>query len=418
MRKWKGMRRVTALLLLGVLLLRPSCEARAEASKAPDPDERIEEAVKAAVAWCRQGEKKLITEEFTEGLGSSLNDWLALSFGRLGVREDYDAALEALEAYVTEAYQTERLLDANKSTEWHRISLTILAMGGDPTSFGTDAQGMPINLIADGTYDRGYVKSLGAQGANGWIWGLITLDAMRYEVPEGSYYTREDILEEVLNAQEPDGGFALMSGAPDADMTGMALQALAPYCSGGTATREAEDAAERALDWLSESQLSSGGFASYGSENAESVAQVMVALASLGLDPLTDSRFVKDGGTLLDALLSFQQEDGSFVHTMDGTGGDTMATEQCLYALCALYRQRHGYRTLYDFRPESGAQEAYASGAGAVTEVMPVLNESPVRGYLLTGACIGAGILAVILGITLLHKKRKGKKGEMRDEGW
>ncbi len=37
------------------------------------------------------------------------------------------------------------------TTEWHRIS----ASRRDPTDIGTDGDGRPINLIADGVYDRG-----------------------------------------------------------------------------------------------------------------------------------------------------------------------------------------------------------------------------------------------------------------------
>lgn len=71
-------------------------------------------------------------------------------------------------------------------------------MGGDPTRIGADENGSPINLIADGTYDRGKTVSLGRQGITGWIWGLIALDAMRYEIPNGAYYSRDDIITEIL----------------------------------------------------------------------------------------------------------------------------------------------------------------------------------------------------------------------------
>ena len=431
MKKKKVIQRIGSLLLVAVLLLHPPQAFEVNAAEMKDVDARIEEAIDGAVDWCRQGQDTLFTPEFNAGLGNSVTDWLALDIGRLGIKDDYEAALEALETYVTEAYQTEELLHRAKSTEWHRISLTVLALGGDPTAFGTNVQGKPVDLIADGTYNRGYINSLGAQGLNGWIWGLITLDAMRYEVPEGSYNTREDILEEILVAQEPDGGFGLMPGSPDVDMTGMALQALAPYYRNGTSVEVEKSgqiekvtvaaAVDKALDWLSANQLADGGFVSYGSANAESTAQVIVALCSLDIDPMQDARFIKNGYTLLDALLSFRQENGSFVHTYDGTGEDLMATEQSLYALCAMYRQRNGYRTLYDFRPEDSTQETYSSGAGAVTKILPSLDEQPLIRYFLIGAVIGVGILSVILLITLLHKRKgkpKTKKEEVRNDNW
>src|SRR5699024_2465640 len=103
------------------------------------------------------------------------------------------------------------------------------ASGGDPTDIGQDANGKSINLIADGTFNRGNTASLGKQGLNGWIWGLIALDSMRYEVPEDAHDTRRSIIEEIIKVQLPDGGFSLNQQEADPDMTAMAIQALAPY---------------------------------------------------------------------------------------------------------------------------------------------------------------------------------------------
>lgn len=69
---------------------------------------------------------------------------------------------------------------------------------------------------------------------------------------------------------------------------------------------------DAALQLLSDSQLPTGGFVSWDTENCESAAQVLVALTSLGIDPLTDSRFLKDGATVLDALCAFAVEGGGF----------------------------------------------------------------------------------------------------------
>lgn len=418
-------------MLFAALLLDAPGQAlgTVHAAEETDVDARIEKAASSAIVWSRGGKSALIDDTFAENMMEPLSDWLALSFGRWGVKEDYEKGLEALEEGVTQAYQTERKLGGNKSTNWHRIALTVLAMGGDPTAFGTDENGDPINLIADGVYDRGLTASFDEQGNNAWIWALITLDAMRYEVPEGSSYTREDLLEGILKAQDESGGFVLMPGSPDVDMTGMALQALASYYREGTVVTVTEDeeasdvsvkdAVDKALAWLSENQLSDGGYMSMGTENVESSAQVMNALAALDMDALTDERFIKNGNTILDALLGFQKEDGSFVHSWDADGEDLMATEQSLYALCALYRQRHGYRSLYDFRPEEGAQESYTSGNGTVTEILPALNEHAKSSWLLIGVGGGASIIAVIIVLTVLHRKKKEKvKEELKHEAW
>ena len=129
----------------------------------------------------------------------------------------------------------------------------------------------------------------------------------------------------------------------DPDMTAMALQALAKYQD----QKAVKTATDSALSWLSKNQDSKGGFASWGTVNAESTAQVIVALCELGID-LNDSRFVKNGHGLIENLLTFRQSNGSFTHTLDSAeGNNQMATEQCFYALVAADRAENGKSSLY-----------------------------------------------------------------------
>lgn len=62
-----------------------------------------------------------------------------------------------------------------------------------------------------------------------------------------------------------------------------------------------------------------------------------MGLCALGVD-LNDTRFVKNGHTLLENLLSYRQENGSFLHTSAGNGDSQMASEQGLYGLVAAQR--------------------------------------------------------------------------------
>ncbi len=135
--------------------------------------------------------------------GSSATDWLPIGLSRCGVEDDYDAYLAALQTYVEQKYREPDKLDRVKATEWHRISLAVLACGGDPTHFGKDESGNDINLIADGVYDRGKTVDIGAQGLNGWLWGLITLDSMKYNIPAGSSYTRTEMIKRILSFPAP-----------------------------------------------------------------------------------------------------------------------------------------------------------------------------------------------------------------------
>lgn len=311
----------------------------------------------------------LLSSQLSSNAGSSSADWYALAVGRCGTDPNTAVYLALLEQNVTSRYNTPQKLDGQKATEWHRISLAVLSLGGDPTTFGTDENGEKINLIADGTYNRSKTQSLGAQGVNGYIWALITLDSMCYNVPKDAADTRQDIITEILKNQQPSGAFTLIgvnadSESADTDITAMALQSLAPYyndeavyeytaADGTVCKKSVRTAVDSAVGWLSSVQNSDGGFSTSGEPTAESTVQVMTALCSLGIDPENDSRFIKNGKNVLDGLLKYRTKDGGFAHSLsDGTEAkaNSMAGEQTLYGLCALYRFRTGQRFLYDFR--------------------------------------------------------------------
>lgn len=321
---------------------------------------------------------RLFTESFAKTAGDGC-DWYMIAAGRYGMTDDRAAYLKHIAAYITEKYKTANKLDRSKATEWHRIALAVLAAGGDPRGIGKDENGSPVNLIADGVYNRGVTASLGKQGLNGWIWGLIALDSKQYEVPNGSFYTREEILKEILSYQLPDGGFSFAGTVSDCDTTAAALTALAPYVSSGKkytytlkrgkqeVTRTAAQAAEAAMARLSALQLSSGGFTASEGETSESISQVIVALCSAGIDPQSDKRFIKNGNSPLDALMAFRQSDGGFAH-LRGEGSDSMAGEQALCALVSLHRLYNGMARLYDYTDGVTMKAISAGGAAPGTD--------------------------------------------------
>ena len=371
----KMTKRLTAGLLCILVFLSLISDFTASAEPVSDTALSIADGI---IKWKKEdngssSEEFLMNASFLELAGSTAGDWYPIGLSRLGIPDNYSGYLAVIKDQIEERYRQPGKLNAAKATEWHRIALAVLAMGGDPTSIGTDETGQPIDLIADGTYDRGKTTSLGRQGINGWIWGLIALDSMRYDIPADAYYTREDIIIEILCQQLSDGGFALSGKDSDPDITAMAIQALAPYYNSEKqytykqkvldreVTKTVHDVVEESLICLSEMQLDTGDFASWGTQNVESTDQVVVALCSLGIDPFEDTRFIKNGNTLLDGILCYRMEDGGFTHsftydpenpTSVPNESNTMAGEQTLYTMAALWRQENGMRTLYDFRPE------------------------------------------------------------------
>ena len=345
---------------------------------ASDETEELKQVMEDIIEWKKSSigttsESNLFNNSFLKNAGDTMGDWYPIAMGRLGYSDDYAAYLAVIEDVVEKRYRTSDKLSDTKSTEWHRISLAILSVGGDPTQIGIDQSGNTINLIQDGTYNRGKTVSLGAQGINGWVWGLITLDSMRYMIPQDSYYSRDAIIKEILCLQLADGGFSFYQDVADADITAMTLQALAPYynseqvyrytqqATGKETIKTVRQVVDEALETLSSLQTAKGDFKSWDTENAESTAQVLVALTALGIDPLTDTRFIKNGKNILDGLYQYKMNDGGFIHakkynpenpTSLPDESNSMASEQVLVALASLYRYQNGYRSLYDFRQE------------------------------------------------------------------
>ena len=368
-----------ASLLLALLLVLACCPVLS-AQAADDGGytrEDIAWYMDGIVSWCAGhlgvSEDAILSAQTAGYAAAGGLDWYALYMYRAGYESDYAAYGSALEDAASQKYQENGGLDRVRASEWHRTGLAATACGGDALAFGTNAAGETINLVADGVYDRGKTEDLGAQGINGLTWGLLLLDSRGYAVPAGAADTRETILTRILSAQSAERGFSLSGEGVSADLTAMTLQALAPYqnsthaftvtdkATGTTVERTVSEAIELALGALSACQMENGGFGDDG-ESSESASQVIIALCALGIDPATDVRFVKRGGSVLDALLRFARPDGGFAHTLEkgADGSNAMAGEQALGALTAYMRYKDGLHSLYDLRGEADAETAEA----------------------------------------------------------
>ena len=299
------------------------------------------------------------TGDYISGLGipsvgSVGGEWMTIGLARSGRTVPagyYDAVVEYVKA---KADANERLHRA-KSTDNARIILALTAIGKDVTNVGG-------HDLLKGLDNMAYVQK---QGINGPIWALIALNSHNY--PTSGDVTREKLIQVILDAQLTDGGWDLSGENADTDMTAMAIQALAPYYETNETVKAAVD---QALNTLSAMQRADGGFGSWGTVNSESCAQVIVALTALGIDPATDSRFVKNGLTVLDALAGFYVDGGGFKHIADGEL-DGMATEQGYYALAAYYRLVNGQTSLYDMSDVTIQIDSHTHVFGAWTVTTP-----------------------------------------------
>ena len=278
------------------------------------------------------------------GVSSIGGEWAVIGLARNGgLPADYAASYYS--NLVRTLRDTGGVLHRVKYTEYSRVVIALSSLGFDPT----DVDGYDV-LSPLGDFDQ-----VCWQGVNGPIWALIALDSRGYDAPTAPdgkrQTTRDALVDAILDSEIAGGGWALSGSVPDVDMTAMALTSLAPYRA---SRADVAAAVERGLSVLSSLQGEDGGYGDAGSASSESCAQVVVALASLGIDSASDERFVKESGSVLDALCSFAVPDGGFTHIADGEVNG-MATEQGFYALVAYERLLSGKTSLFDMSDVASA---------------------------------------------------------------
>ncbi|SDE10821.1 S-layer homology domain-containing protein [Paenibacillus sp. UNCCL117] len=267
------------------------------------------------------------------------------------------------------------VLDKNKSTEHARAILALTAIGKDPR----DVDGYDLTKALS---DYDYILK---QGLNGPIYALLALDSRNYAIPaaaEGKKQaTRDNLVETILSYEagkgtSDAGGWSLTGGKKaDVDITAMAIQALAPDYE---KKENVTEAVNRAVVWLAKSQNGDGSYSSFGSTSSESLSQVIAALSAIGIDASGDERFVKNGRSVMDALLTFGSPDGGFRHVKSGRI-DAIATDQGTHALIAYDRLANKKNRLYDMTDvavvEPGSEELPLPGGDQPRIDIPADNK-------------------------------------------
>ena len=300
-------------------------------------DNSSEELLKETVENTLQECAEMLTTSIPEPTcGSVGGEWVVFGLARWDGEvpaEWFETYYKNLEAYVISC---EGGLHPKKYTEYSRVILALTAIGKDPADVGGYNLLEPLSDFEQTIF----------QGVNGPAFALLALDSGNYEIPQNSagttQATREMYVDYILSQELAAGGWALSGDQVDIDITAMVLQALAKY----TDRQDVAEAAERALDVLSQQQNENSGYIAFDAESSESISQVIAALAELNVSVL-DERFVKNEKNMAERLLEFQTEDGSFKHLMDGDS-DLMATEQAFYALVALDRAMCNETSLYN----------------------------------------------------------------------
>lgn len=285
-------------------------------------------------------------------VGSIGGEWAVIGLSRSG----YNVPMEYYNTYYSNVIEYVKkcngILSEKKYTEYSRVILGLTAIGENPQNIGGYDLVKPLAEKENVTF----------QGINGAIYALIALNSGNYIInsSEETENLKKYYINEILNSRNEDGGWSFTGELPsEIDITAMAIQALAGFTDDETVLT----AVNESLEFLSEKQNDNGTYSAYGDECSESIAQVITALTAVGVSPDSDA-FTKNGINIVDALLSYQQDDGSFKHTMSGSGENQMATEQALYALAAADRFYSGKNALYDMSDAKKTENNFENNEG------------------------------------------------------
>ncbi|MBE5896639.1 MAG: hypothetical protein E7281_02640 [Lachnospiraceae bacterium] len=217
-------------------------------------------------------------------------------------------------------------------TECAKVVGALNAIGYDPTNVG----GVDITAQLN--------DSENVSGDFATAYMLLAIESKGYNVAAKDAYIKT-----LVDDAYASGGWGWNGVSADPDTTGIVLAALAPYYNTNASVKTVVDNAVAAL---SKAQAADGAFVSGMNENSNSTAMVVFGLSELGINADTDSRFVKNGISAVDALCSFATDNGGFGWA-DNVDVNDFATYQSYYALGSYFRMNSEMNRLFDMTAES-----------------------------------------------------------------
>ena len=264
------------------------------------------------------------------------NEWNIFSILRSGATIEQSKLDKYYESVVQELKKKGKTM---RVTDLARVALALEAMGKNPTDVGG------FNVL-EAIYNH---EKMMTDSSNCPIFGLLALDGRNYKIPEDAKWSRKDIITQILKFQKASGAFGLSldNDLASIDMTGMALQSLAPYYN-DPAYPDVKPAVDKALKHFKDNITVNAGFLDFGSENSCTTAQVLTAVSALNIDPtVKENGFVQNGNNMVSNLHTYKKDAGFAWQT--ALQAQEMATQQVTYGLIAYQRMAEGGTRLYDF---------------------------------------------------------------------
>lgn len=208
-------------------------------------------------------------------------------------------------------------------TEFDRTIMMLTARGFDCTKLSqynngepyTDSKGNEIDNLVAALYNYS-----GEYTINGPIFALLALDMGTYTIPENARWTRENLINVVLNYGNYDE-FGI-------DMVGAIMYSLAPYQEDAVYGAQIKEKLDLCLEIILRKMNSDFSFGAWGATNSESAAWVMMGLCSIGIDWNADPRFSDGQGhsALQHWMDNFANVNGGYFHHTTSVTNDAMAT--------------------------------------------------------------------------------------------
>lgn len=219
-------------------------------------------------------------------------------------------------------------------TNIDRKIMTLTARGIDCSKLSQYNNGEPY-VDAKGNKVDNLTKVLynyrGGWTINGPIFALIALDMGNYTIPADAFWTRDKLLETILNHKYLSDGFGL-------DMVTMLMQSIGPYMDdpvyGERVRAKLDEGLEIVLDSFGSKNVYKNPYGVQwgGVYTSEGSAQIVCAMSAMGVDCHTDPRMSNGTQSALTALLDYADyREGYFAHT-NTTPKNAMATYQGCYA--------------------------------------------------------------------------------------
>lgn len=270
-----------------------------------------------------------INQRYSRTTAGAWEDWEWMNLGfyqkKLGNLDDDFSIAECIKRLDTTTNVAMTNID--------RKIMTLTARGIDCSKLSKYNNGNPF-IDAKGNEVDDFVAILynyrGGYTINGPIFALNALDMGNYTIPENAVWTREKLLETILNHKYLSDGFGL-------DMVTMLMQSIAPYQNDPVYGERVKAKLWEGFDIVMNSFGTDPFDNPFGVQwggvyTSEGASQIICALSAMGVDVHTDVRLNNGKDSVLTSFLNYADfDEGYFAHS-NTTPKNAMATYQGCYA--------------------------------------------------------------------------------------